>query len=415
MDSAEAGRVYRPPFCEARKNSVLFSSKPFRALRSKGILTSGRPHNALLFVITEDWYFCSHRLGLAEAAQRAGYRVTVATRVRSHGHVIRAAGLKLIPYENVRSGLNPFKELAALLRLIAIYRRERPDISHHVAMKPVIYGSIAARFAGTQHVVNAIAGMGWVFSNGGISGLLRPFVRAALRLALRSGTVIVQNPDDVNQVIRMGVPRDRIRHVAGSGVNLWEFQHRQHHAERSAVPLVVLPARLLWDKGVGEFVAAARILRKQGIAARFMLAGQPDPLNPSSIPLSQVDAWVREGVIEHAGWVEDMAALFSLTDVVCLPSYREGLPKSLIEAAAAALPIVTTDAPGCRDVVRNGDNGFLVPVKDAKELALALNRLLSDAELRLQMGARGRVRAENEFGLDRIIDQTLRIYAETDR
>jgi glycosyltransferase involved in cell wall biosynthesis len=364
----------------------------------------------LFFFVTEDWYFVSHRLPLAIAAQNAGYDVAVVTRVRSSGDIIRRSGLRLIPFENVRSGLNPFSEIRTLVRLVLLYRRERPDIVHHVAMKPVLYGSIAARVAATPTVINALAGMGWLFTSGhGVATLLKPAVRATLARLLSRGTVIVQNQDDQRLLAQMGVPVSHIRRIAGSGVDLQLF-HPSDPPQGS--PVVVLPARLLWDKGVGEFVAAARLLRARGVSARFVLAGEPDPFNPASIPSSDVSRWVGEGVITHLGWVEDMPNVLAGCHIVCLPSYREGLPKALIEAAAAGKPIVTTDVPGCREVVTHGENGLLVPPRDAEALAEALAELIGDPTLRKRMGERGRRRAEQEFGIVSVVQHTLALYAE---
>jgi glycosyltransferase involved in cell wall biosynthesis len=365
----------------------------------------------LLFFVTEDWYFVSHRLALAIAAKEAGYAVSVATRVRKHGNIIRAAGLTLIPFENSRTSVNPLGECWLLLRLIALWLREKPDVAHHVAMKPVLYGSIAARIAGTPRVINAVAGMGWLFSSGtGLARWLKPLVRHALGWVLRSGTVLVQNPDDAQLLVRMGISEGRIRRIAGAGVDLQRFTPQP---EPGGVPVVLLCARLLWDKGVGEFVAAARLLKERGVEARFVLAGEPDQANPSAIPPEQLSSWVQEGIVEYLGWVEDMPQLLAGSSVVCLPSYYgEGLPKALIEAAAAGRAIVTTDMPGCRDAVRSGDNGVLVPPRDAAALAEQLARLLADPPLRRQMGARGRLRAEQEFGADSVIRQTLALYTE---
>jgi glycosyltransferase involved in cell wall biosynthesis len=363
----------------------------------------------LLFFVTEDWYFVSHRLALAVAARRSGMKVTVVTRVREHGDVITNAGLRLVPFEIARSGTNPFRELATLRRVISVYRRERPDVVHHVAMKPVLYGGLAARLAGVPRQINALAGMGWLFmSKSATARFLKPAVRRALRGVLRAGIALVQNPDDEQLLVQLGVPQKQIRRIAGSGVDLARFQP---HPEPAGTPVVVLPSRLLWDKGVGEFVEAARLLKQRGVIARFVLAGEPDVQNPASVPASQIQSWVQEGVVEHAGWILDMPALLASSHVVCLPSYREGLPKSLLEAAACARAIVTTDVPGCRELVTDGDNGFLVPAHDAAALADALERLITSATLRHEFGARGRVRAEREFGTDVVIPQTLALYA----
>jgi glycosyltransferase involved in cell wall biosynthesis len=363
----------------------------------------------LLYFVTEDWYFVSHRLSLAMAALQAGYDVGVATRVRGHGKVICAAGLRLIPFENSRSSLNPFGELWTLWRVIRLFLHERPDVAHHVAMKPVLYGSLAARIAGTPRVVNALAGMGWLFSAGTQAARpLKALVRRALGWALKSGIVLVQNPDDARLIAQMGVPERLIRRIAGAGVDLVRFAPQP---EREGVPMALLCSRLLWHKGVGEFVAAARLLREEGIQARFVLAGEPDQANPSAIPQEQIGTWVREGAVEYLGWVQDMPALLARSAVVCLPSYYgEGIPKALIEAAASGRAIVTTDMPGCREVVHHGDNGVLVPPRDARALADALRKLLLDPVLRQRMGDRGRARAEQEFGADQVIAQTLALY-----
>lgn len=363
----------------------------------------------LLFLVTEDWYFVSHRLGLAQAARAAGYDVCVVTRVRECADIIGDAGLRLIPFENARQSLNPLLEVRTLWRLLRIYLRERPDVAHHVAMKPMLYGTLAARLAGTPRVINAVAGMGWLFtSSTGATRLLKPIVRRALRRALEHSIALVQNADDAALVLDSGVPAARIRRVSGSGVDLARFTPSP---ETPGPPVVLFPARLLRDKGLLEFVDAARQLRAQGVSARFVLAGEPD-LNPTSVTQAEVDGWVREGVVESAGWVEDMAPLMAAAAIVCLPSYREGLPKALVEAAASGRPIVTTDVPGCRAVVEDGYNGLLVAPRDAAATAAALRRLLDDASLRQRLGANGRRRAEQEFGLDAIIQQTLALYSE---
>lgn len=369
------------------------------------------PRKKLLFFVTEDWYFVSHRLPLAVAASEAGYDVGVVTRVREYGDKIRAAGLTLIPFENSRSGASPLREIWTLVRLILLYRRERPDVVHHVALKPVLYGSIACRLAGTPRVINALAGMGWLLaSDTGHSRRLKPFVRWLLAHLLRSGVVLVQHSDDAKFLVQAAVPKLRIRCIAGSGVDLRHFVPRP---ETPGVPTVVLSARLLWDKGVGEFVSAARLLKERKIDARFVLAGAPDDANPSSVSLEQVAKWVKEDVVEHRGWVNDMQNLLAESHIVCLPSfYGEGIPKSLIEAAAAGRPIVTCDMPGCREIVHHGDNGLLVPPRNVEALAEALERLIKDPGLRRRMGTRGRFRAEQEFGLETVIQQTLALYAE---
>ena len=370
-----------------------------------------RQKRKLLLFITEDYYVVSHRLPLAVAAQAAGYDVTIVTRERECGDVIRRAGLRLIPFENARSSLNVFADIATVARLVALYRREQPDIAHHVAMKPTLYGSLAAKAVRRARVVNAIAGMGWLFTaQKGHVQWLKPHVKRALKRLAASGLTIVQNLDDQAMLIELGLNPGRIRVIPGAGVDLDVFRPT---AAPSGPPTVVMATRLLWDKGVAEFVAAARLLRTRRVDARFVLAGEPDPQNPSSVSADDVRGWAREGVVECAGFVADMPGLLSRSHLACLPSYyREGIPKSLIEAAAAGLAIVTTDAPGCREIVRHGYNGLLVPPRSATELAAALERLILDPALREEMGRHGRHLAEQRFGQDTIIRQTLAVYDE---
>jgi len=373
---------------------------------------SKAPH--LLYLVTEDWYFCSHRLQLATAACKAGYEVTVATRVQEHAAQIQDAGINLVPLRLSRRSQNPVRESRSLAQIAALYRRLRPDIVHHVATKPVIYGSLAAWATGTPAVVNALGGLGYVFSSEDTKArLLRPAILSCYRHLLdRAGSrVIVQNPDDLATLTRHHlVDRDHAVLIAGSGVNVSLFSNMP---ERAGEPLVVLPARMLRDKGVAEFVAAARQLKQQGVAARFALVGKPDPENPATIPEGTLRGWEEEGVIEYWGWREDMADVFQRCHIVCLPSYREGLPKALIEAAACGRAIVTTDVPGCRDVVSDGENGFLVPARDTASLALALLRLIDHPDLRARMGQRGRQRAVSEFAIDRVIAATLDVYRQS--
>lgn len=370
-----------------------------------------KPH--LLFLVTEDWYFCSHRLPLAVAAKNAGFEVSVATRVTDHGKLIEEAGLRLIPLRLSRRSKHPLKEARLIADLVRIYRRERPDIVHQVAMKPVIYGSLAAHLTGVRGVVNALAGLGFLFTSDKPSArLLRPMVETAFRWLLNRPNcrTILQNPDDMHLLTHDKVlEAERIRLIRGSGVDLAKFTTSP---EPEGPPLVVLPARMLWDKGVGEFVETARQLHGEGTQARFVLVGHSDTENPSAIPEAQLQDWQRSGLIEWWGHRGDMHQVFRKCHIVCLPSYREGLPKALLEAAASGRPIVTTDVPGCREVVRHDDNGLRVPRGDSSALASALRRLIGDAVLRRTLGARGRARAEAEFSLNSVIDQTLTLYRE---
>lgn len=367
----------------------------------------------ILYFVTEDWYFCSHRLPLAIAAQQAGYEVVVVTRVNQHGELIQSHGLTLIHIELSRRSRNPFKELGVIWRLFRIYRKQRPDIVHHVALKPVLYGSIAARLVGVHAVVNALAGLGFLFvSKHWLAQVIRSLVESSFRLLLnRPNTrVIFQNPDDMGLLTSCGVlALGQGVLIRGSGVNTTQFDST---SEVNGVPLVVLASRMLWDKGVGEFVDAARLLRLHGIAARFILVGEGDSDNPASISSSQLSQWQDEGVVEWWGRRDDMAQIFAQSHVVCLPSYREGLPKVLIEAAASGRPIVAADVPGCREIVSNGENGLLVPVRDVSALANAITQLIENPSQRIVMGKCGRAMVENEFSIEHVVSQTLSLYEE---
>ena len=363
----------------------------------------------LLFLVTEDWYFVSHRLPLAIAAQAAGYEVVVATRAGRQADVIRDAGIRLIPFAMSRRGGNPFAEVMALWRL---YRLEKPDLVHHVALKPVMFGALAAWLARVPAQVNAVAGLGWLFtSSKSVVRLVRPFLRWMLAYLLNRphSLTIVQNPEDSSLLERSGLSAKRLRLIRGAGVDVQIFFPVVPAPEPVCIVLV---SRMLWDKGVGEFVEAARRLTEEGVNARFVLVGDPDPANPASVPESALRSWHGQHGVEWLGRRDDIPAVLQAAHIACLPSYREGLPKSLLEAAACGLPIVTTDTPGCREVVRDGVNGLLVPVHDAAALAAALGKLIGDAALRRRMGEQSRLRAETEFGLEAVIAQTLEVYRE---
>ncbi len=243
----------------------------------------------LLFVVTEDWYFVSHRLQLAIAAQAAGFEVAVVTRAGAHAQVISDAGLRLIPFSLSRRGGNPVKEIAML---VALYRRERPAIVHHVALKPVLYGALAAKLAGMPNIINAVAGLGWLFTSSGLAArVVRPvFCRLLVwLLSAKRSRAIVQNPDDFELLTKMGVPEDRLRLIRGAGVNTNIFTPALELPPEPVV--VVFSARMLWDKGVGEFVEAARLLTQVGVNARFVLVGDSDPGTPASVPETTLRAW----------------------------------------------------------------------------------------------------------------------------
>lgn len=365
----------------------------------------------LLFVVNDFGFFLSHRLAVAQGARDAGFDVYVAA-PGEPPPMLGELGLKAVRVPMSRRGANPFAEARSLWALYRLFRRLRPDLVHLVTIKPVLYGGMMARLARVPAVVSAISGLGSVFvSDGQRAGMMRRAVQAMYRLALGhpNQVVILQNSDDQAALISSGGLRDeKAVMIRGSGVDLAEIPCRE---EAPGAPTVAFAARLLKQKGVEEFVAAARLLRERGVSARFWLIGDPDPGNPYSITAEQVEAWAAEGVVEVLGRRSDVPELYAQAHVVTLPSYYgEGLPKTLIEAAACGRPIVTTDHPGCRDALVDGETGVLVPVRDAQALADALQALLEDPERRQAMGRAGRALAEREFAIEKVVDAHLEIY-----
>ncbi|MBV2218488.1 MAG: glycosyltransferase family 4 protein [Diaphorobacter sp.] len=370
----------------------------------------------LLFANTE-WYLYNFRRSLALALRDAGHEVLLVSPPGRYGERLQALGLRWLPAPMERRSLNPLRELALVQWLRRLVRDEAVDLVHGFTIKCAVYGSLAARTTGRARV-NAVAGMGYVFtSDDARARILRPIVRALMRLALggERSRLILQNPDDVALFEKAGlVHSGQVRLIPGSGVDCRRFAPPSANAEAAgdARLRVVLPARLLWDKGLAEFVEAARILRAEGRRMDFLLAGDPDPGNPAAVPEAMVRSWVDEGLLSWLGHVEDMPALFGSVDVVVLPSYREGLPKGLIEAGACGLPLVTTDVPGCREVVSDGVDGLLVPPKDAAALARAIARLDADPALRARLGAAARAKALARFDERIVIERTFDVYGE---
>jgi glycosyltransferase involved in cell wall biosynthesis len=308
-----------------------------------------------------------------------------------------------------RRGLNPLGLVHEILQVFRIYRSERPDIVHHVALRPVLVGGIAARLLGIKNVVAALAGMGFLFTDNRHDSLISKCLKFILPWLVGRGRVIVQNSEDATLLTKCGVLQDKIRLVPGSGVNTEEYQPQSKGSE---LPLVMMASRLLLDKGVLEFVEAARLVNRSQELSRFVLVGEPDHDNPASVSELQIQQWVQDGIVEGWGRQEKMSEILPQVTIFCLPSYREGMPKALLEAMACGLPCISTNAPGCRDAVRHEDNGLLVPIKDANALAEAIKRLLQNPAERQRMGARGRERAEKEFNQEIIIQQTFDVYRE---
>ena len=363
----------------------------------------------ILFANT-DWYLYNFRRELALALRARGEQVVLLSPGGEYAGRLQSLGFRWEEFPLERTGMNPVRELDTIRRLAAIYRRERPDLVHHFTVKSVLYGTLAARLAGVRAVVNSITGLGYLFLPGGaFKRVLKAFVRVWYRGLMRGTQVIFENDDDRQTFITQGFIHPQDGHlIPGVGV---DTQRLVPSPLPPGKPLVLLAARLLWDKGVGEFVEAARQLQAEGLQARFALAGRTDAGNPASIPEDQIEAWQQAGVIEWWGWLEDVSAAFQQASIICLPSYyREGLPTVLMEAAACGRPVVTTDWPGCRDALTDQVSGLLVPVRDPAALASALRTLILDRSMCRTMGAAGRLLAEERFASVKILKRIIEVY-----
>lgn len=366
----------------------------------------------LLFVVNVFSFFLSHRLPVALAAQEAGYEVHVAGAGGGDVARIEAYGLTAHVLPLTRSSVVPATELKSIMAIYRLYRRLRPDIVHHITAKPILYGTLSAQWANVPSVINAVPGLGFVAAAGGMRAAVRRHgIWQAYRACLRHPNMwaLFQNTSDRDQFIsRKIVSKGQCYVIRGSGVDLSAFVPSP---ESEGTPTVVLPARLVYFKGVGEFAEAAEVLRNDGVEARFVVVGECDAGNPANVGEAVIKRWTDDGVLESWGYRRDMEVVLRQAHIVCLPSHGgEGLPKALAEAAAAGRAIVTTDVPGCRDVVEDGSTGLLVPARDATALAAALRRLIDSPELRRRMGAQGRAKAEREFGIAGVVAEHMRIY-----
>ena len=371
-----------------------------------------------VFYANTDWYLYNFRLSTALRLKSEGHDVVMLSPPGEYGERFESHGLRWIQLASMdRASLNPLREAATIRDLTRVLKHERPDLLHNFTVKCAIYGAIAARAAGVPAVVNAVAGMGYVFSSERmLARSLRPIVKLLMRGTLggKGTRLILQNPDDADAFVRARlVPQQQIRVIRSSGVNLERFLPVDPYAE--ARPLrVLLAARLLWEKGIGEYIESARLLRAQGRTIEFVIAGSPDPGNPRSVSREQAESWVAEGLVDWRGHVEDMPALMRSMDVIALPSYyREGVPKSLIEAAACGLAVITTNLPGCREVVsEHGVDGLHVEPRCARSLAECIARLDDDRVLVRRLGECARAKAMEHFDEQMVIRRTIEVYDE---
>jgi len=366
----------------------------------------------ILYLVTEDWYFLSHRLALARACRERGWDVVVATRVGEFRAEIEKEGFAVVDVRLRRRGRNIFSELRSIAELVGIFRTERPDIIHNVGLKPVIYGSLAALTTPTAPVVNMLAGMGYVFSAGHFTIKLARF---AIKLALKSCLLhknrwlIVQNKVDAEVLISSRLAsKVRTEIIRGSGVNLERFSLTP---EPEGPIIVAIVSRMLKDKGVREVVLAARELKRRNVEVEMWLVGDPDIENPTSLSEENLRQWHAEGCIRWLGHQTDIAAIWAKAHIALLPSYREGMPMALLEAAASGRPIVTSDVPGCNELVINGETGLLVPSNDWLGVADALQLLAQSPELRIKLGAAARAKVSGEYAEDNIIRTTYALYS----
>lgn len=366
----------------------------------------------LLFLVTEDWYFNLHRIPLADGARHLGLRVVVAARDNGDLDLLARRGFVLEPLKWRRGHFNLPKLLLETLEIRRLYRRVRPDMVHQVAMKPSLIGSLAAIRVPIPGIVNNLAGLGQAFSRSDWRArLMRLLLRQAFRFAFRSkrSITIVENPDDYDYLRKVvGIEPERLRLIRGVGVNTGCFVPAPPPSGRVVVTMV---SRMLWHKGVADLVEAARLLRGQGADLLIRLVGDTDEGSQAAVPAARLREWHQEGVVEWLGFQDDIDAVWRDSHIAVLPSYyREGIPRSLLEAAACGRPIITTDMPGCREIVRHGLNGLLVPIHDPQQLAAAIAQLAADPAARQRMGHEGRRMVEQEFGEEIVVAQTLELY-----
>jgi glycosyltransferase involved in cell wall biosynthesis len=366
----------------------------------------------ILFIVSEDWYFVSHRLHLAIVAIDNGYEVGLLSRLSTHQDLINSFGIKTYDWPMERSSKNPFKELVSIYHVVKILQSFRPNLVHAVSIKPVIYSILSKLFYRMDGLILALAGLGFVFRSKKTSAkIIRLFITPIFRLMLINNNIrlVLQNKDDAKLLMNLKIANNKIRIIRGAGVSTKDFfpNHESH-----LVPLVILPARMLWNKGVQDFVNCAKKFNTNEVKVRFALIGDPDLHNPESIAEAQLNEWVEQGFVEWWGRQDRMIKVYHMADIVCFPSYHEGLPKALLESASCEIPIVAYDVSGCREIVKDKVNGYLIPFKDENGLYDAVMKLLNNRSLSRQMGRNGREIVIENFTDSRIALETLKVWEE---
>ena len=373
-----------------------------------------KQNRTLLMVANVDWFFISHRLVIAKEAVSRGWSVYVAAEDTGRGNEIGVDGITFIDFKFSRSGTNPLDEISTLREFRKLYRQIKPDVVHHITLKPVIYGSLIAKMLNVKGVVNAVSGLGYNFTSGR-QGVVAKMMIGMMRYGFKRDnlTVIFQNGDDQKELTNLGVvqPNNRVVRIKGSGVDLEMF--KQTNLPSFEKIKVLLPSRMLWDKGVKELREATDLLKdRYKDKVQFILAGMADEDNRAGVPASYLNDWQDGEYVKWIGYQKDMMQVYNDSHIVVLPSYREGMPKTLIEACAVGRAIITTDAIGCRECVDEGVNGLKVPVYSTQELATALTTLFENHDMIKEMGEASRKKAEAEFDVKNVVAKHMEIYEE---
>jgi glycosyltransferase involved in cell wall biosynthesis len=368
----------------------------------------------IIFLVTEDWYFWSHRLPMARAARQAGFEVGIATRVVEWGDSIRAEGFSVHELSWIRGSLSFLDNLRVAWDLVCLYAKEKPDIVHHVALKPVVMGNVAAILARVPRVVNALTGLGHLFTSSSpkikaLRIILDPFLKWAL--ARRHSVLLLQNRDDLARLKQLGYADAKTVIIRGSGIDV--DYYRPLPVEPRDIVSVAFVGRFIEIKGIRVLIEAHRLLRKKGVRVRLLLVGKPDTENPGAISRDEVMEWASEPDVEWLGYCKDIRSFWATADIAVLPSLGgEGLPKALLEAAACGRPLIATNVPGSREIALSERNAIVVPPGDPEALCIAIERLASDANLRATFGAESRRIVESDMSQEQVAKDIVRLYQD---
>lgn len=366
----------------------------------------------ILFVVSEDWYFFSHRIHLARYAIQCGYEVGLLSNFSTHKNEIENIGVITFDWNLNRSSKNIVKEFKSINRIKDCIKLFKPTLVHSVALKPVLYSSIACSFLSFKNKVFALAGLGYIFtSDRKRMKILRAILKLSFKILLKGNktTLILQNPEDQNTILKQNIiSKNRIRLIRGAGVDISKFYLSPI---LKGLPLIGLPSRMLWAKGINDFIHCAKEINKHKTQARFVLIGTPDKENPDAVPTEKLKEWQSAGIIEWWGYRSDMVDVYKQSTIICLPTiYGEGLPKTLLEAASCGRPIVTYDVPGCREIVEDGYNGYLLKPRELDKLVTIILNLITNPNLCKVMGINGRKIVEKNFTQEKIAKQTLNVW-----